>query len=43
LRLYYRPSQRLRLIFDGVRYAVKPAAGAEYFTNNLELTMNLYL
>ena len=43
LRLFYRPSRRIRLIFDGVRYAVKPAAGAEYFTNNLELVMNLYL
>jgi len=42
-RLYYRPSRRIRLIFDGVRYAVKPAAGKEYYTNNLELTMNLYL
>jgi hypothetical protein len=43
LRFYYAPSQKLHVVFDGVRYKVRPVGQKAYFTNTLELSLAWYL
>ena len=43
LRFSYAVSQKLHILFDGVRYKVQPIGQNDYYTNTLELSMTWLL